>query len=158
GQVLCRVDGSAAPVGAAAQKTASHKPEAHKPEAHKPAAAQAQVGRNGEKVAAAKAATSMGRIVPAGPATRRLARKLGVALERVSGSGPRGRVTQDDLIAFSRQTGAVGSPFAAPALPDFSKWGPIEALPLEPIRKKTAEQMHLAWTQVSHVTQHDLAD
>jgi pyruvate dehydrogenase E2 component (dihydrolipoamide acetyltransferase) len=98
--------------------------------------------------------------VPAGPATRRLARKLGVDLEHVPGSGPRGRVTQDDVIAYSQQArpAAGGAGVPVPPLPDFAKWGPVEAQPLDTIRRKTAEQMALAWSQVPHVTQHDLAD
>jgi pyruvate dehydrogenase E2 component (dihydrolipoamide acetyltransferase) len=100
------------------------------------------------------------RLVPAGPATRRLARKLGVDLGQVPGSGPRGRVTQDDVIAYSQRARptAAGAAPVAPALPDFGKWGPVEAEPLEMVRRKTAEQMSLAWSQVPHVTQHDLAD
>jgi pyruvate dehydrogenase E2 component (dihydrolipoamide acetyltransferase) len=153
GQVLCRVEG-----GAPATTKAESKPAAAKPEAAKrPAAAPQSNGRNGERVAPTAVPASTGnRFVAAGPATRRLARKLGVVLERVNGSGPRGRVTQDDVIAFSRQGAPAQT--AAPALPDFSKWGPIEAQELEPIRKKTAEQMHVAWSQIPHVTQHDLAD
>jgi pyruvate dehydrogenase E2 component (dihydrolipoamide acetyltransferase) len=153
GQVLCRVEG-----GAAAATKAESKPTAAKPEsAKRPAAAPQSNGRNGERVAPAAVPASTGsRFVAAGPATRRLARKLGVVLERVHGSGPRGRVTQDDVIAFSRQGGPAQT--VAPALPDFSKWGPIDAQELEPIRKKTAEQMHVAWSQIPHVTQHDLAD
>jgi pyruvate dehydrogenase E2 component (dihydrolipoamide acetyltransferase) len=154
GQTLCRVEAGAAP----AATSPAAKPAAAKPAAT-PAPTPAHVGRNGEKVAAAKAVGSpSGRVIPAGPATRRLARKLGVALERVNGSGPRGRVIQDDVIAFSKHVAAIGSTVVTPTLPDFSKWGPIEATALEPIRKKTAEQMQLAWSQVAHVTQHDLAD
>ncbi|HEY1378147.1 MAG TPA: 2-oxo acid dehydrogenase subunit E2 [Gemmataceae bacterium] len=100
-------------------------------------------------------------LIPAGPATRRLARKLGVDLGQVPGTGPRGRVTQDDVIAFSKQLApreSRGANLAAPPLPDFGKWGPVEAQPLELVRRKTAEQMTVAWSQVAHVTQHDLAD
>jgi pyruvate dehydrogenase E2 component (dihydrolipoamide acetyltransferase) len=46
----------------------------------------------------------------------------------------------------------------SPPLPDFSKWGPVEDRPLDAVRRKTAEQMAVAWTRVAHVTQHDLAD
>src|SRR5262249_16980628 len=74
------------------------------------------------------------------------------------GSGPRGRITQDDVIAFSKRNGAVGVGAIVPSLPDFSKWGPIELEPLDAIRRKTANQMSLAWSQIPHVTQHDLAD
>jgi pyruvate dehydrogenase E2 component (dihydrolipoamide acetyltransferase) len=114
-------------------------------------------GRNGDHGAPARGDS---KLVPAGPATRRLAGKLGVDLASVPGSGPRGRVTQDDVIAFSKRSGAVGggTGVAVPPLPDFAKWGPVEAQPLELIRRKTAEQMSLSWSLIPHVTQHDLAD
>jgi pyruvate dehydrogenase E2 component (dihydrolipoamide acetyltransferase) len=99
--------------------------------------------------------------VPAGPATRRLARKLGVDLGRVPGTGPRGRVTQDDVIAAAQHLApreSRGAIMTAPLLPEFEKWGLVDAQPLDAIRRKTAEQMALAWSQVAHVTQHDLAD
>jgi pyruvate dehydrogenase E2 component (dihydrolipoamide acetyltransferase) len=118
-------------------------------------------GRNGEHDDRDGPRTGDGaRTVPAGPATRRLARKLGVDLEQVPGPGPRGRVTQDDVIAFSQRSrpAAGGGGVVAPPLPDFAKWGPVEAQALEMVRRKTAEQMSLAWSQVAHVTQHDLAD
>jgi pyruvate dehydrogenase E2 component (dihydrolipoamide acetyltransferase) len=51
-----------------------------------------------------------------------------------------------------------GSPLQAPPLPDFERWGPVERKPLETVRRRTAEQMSLAWGLVPHVTQHDLAD
>lgn len=102
------------------------------------------------------------RAVPAGPATRRLARELGVDLARVRGSGPSGRVIEEDVKAFVHSLvsspGASVSGVAVPPLPDFSKWGEVEKRPLDAVRRKTAEQMSLAWSQIPHVTQHDLAD
>jgi pyruvate dehydrogenase E2 component (dihydrolipoamide acetyltransferase) len=105
--------------------------------------------------------------VAAGPATRRLARELGVDLQRVTGTGPGGRVTEDDIKEYVRSitTGAVqaapqpaGTGVVAPPLPDFERWGPVERRPLEPVRRRTAEQMSLAWNLIPHVTQHDQAD
>ncbi len=105
------------------------------------------------------------KLVPAGPATRRLARELGIDLAQVPGSALGGRVTQEDVKAYVRQLAEgvapmalAGGPIQAPPLPDFSKWGPVEVKPLEGIRRKTAEQMALAWSLIPHVTQHDLAD
>jgi pyruvate dehydrogenase E2 component (dihydrolipoamide acetyltransferase) len=104
-------------------------------------------------------------VVPAGPATRRLARTLGVDLRQVHGSAAHGRVTEEDVRAFVRQltsgvgpaAAAVGAP-ATPPLPRFEDFGPVEAQPLSAVRKATARQMSLAWSLIPHVTQHDLAD
>ncbi|HWG42828.1 MAG TPA: 2-oxo acid dehydrogenase subunit E2 [Gemmataceae bacterium] len=106
------------------------------------------------------------KIVPAGPATRRLARELGVDLHQVRGSGRHGRVVEEDIKEYVRQlasgagmTGGTGTaPAQAPPLPNFEQWGPIEAQPLGAVRKATARQMSLAWSLIPHVTQHDLAD
>lgn len=102
-----------------------------------------------------------GQVVPAGPATRKLAREWGVPLGQVPGSGPMGRVTQDDVKDYIRDlasgAGSVGA-VKAPPLPDFAKWGPVEYSPFESIRKRTAEHMVLSWSTIPHVTQHDQAD
>ena len=111
--------------------------------------------------------------VPASPATRRLARELGVDLHRVTPTGAGGVVTADDVRAFA-ETGKdmVKAPTAAevipaetpaltipsPMLPDFSQWGPIERLPFRSIRKATAKQMIIAWSQIPHVTSQDQVD
>ncbi|HEY1861457.1 MAG TPA: 2-oxo acid dehydrogenase subunit E2 [Gemmataceae bacterium] len=101
-------------------------------------------------------------LLPAGPATRRIAREWQVDLQRVPGTGRGGRVTQEDVKTYLRSlaTGAavVGGIPQAPPLPDFEKFGPIERQPLTNIRRKTAEHMALAWNQIPHVTQHDDAD
>lgn len=98
----------------------------------------------------------------AGPATRRLARELGVSLAQVSGSGRGGRVTRDDVRAFVRRRmqGRDGAPLAAaaPEPPDFSRWGTIEAEPLGSVRRTTAEHLGRSWPLVPLVTQFDSAD
>jgi pyruvate dehydrogenase E2 component (dihydrolipoamide acetyltransferase) len=103
-------------------------------------------------------------IAPAGPATRQFARELGIDLRQVRGSGRHGRIVQEDIKNFVRQL-ATGLPAniatgvqTLPPLPKFEEWGPVERQALTAIRKATARQMSLAWTQVPHVTQHDLAD
>lgn len=108
------------------------------------------------------------KIVPAGPATRRLARELGVDLSQVHGSGRHGRVLEEDIKEYVRQLasgaampsgGGTGiAPVQAPPLPNFEEWGAIEAQPLGAVRKATSRQMSLAWDLIPHVTQHDLAD
>jgi pyruvate dehydrogenase E2 component (dihydrolipoamide acetyltransferase) len=99
--------------------------------------------------------------IPAAPATRRLARELGVDLTQISGSGPGGRISQDDVKTHVRSgqsaAPAVSAP-TAPALPDFSKWGSVERQPLSKIRQVIAKNMSVAWSQIPHVTQFDKAD
>jgi pyruvate dehydrogenase E2 component (dihydrolipoamide acetyltransferase) len=101
-------------------------------------------------------------VVPAGPATRRLARELGVDLTQVPGSAPGGRVTQEDVKTYVRdlasQVRQAGPGISPPPLPDFERWGPVERQTLDAVRRKTAEQMSLAWSLIPHVTQHDQAD
>jgi pyruvate dehydrogenase E2 component (dihydrolipoamide acetyltransferase) len=101
-----------------------------------------------------------GASVPAAPSVRRLARELGVNIAAVSGTGPGGRVGQDDVKqhvkALMRRGGGAGAP-AAPPLPDFSKWGAVDVQRMSNIRRKTAEHLSHAW-QAPHVTQHDKAD
>ena len=97
--------------------------------------------------------------IPAAPSTRRLARELGVDLTQVAGSGPGGRISQDDIKAAvrDRQTGGI-APTAPVELPDFSRWGNIERQPLSKVRQIIAKNMSQAWQQVAHVTQFDRAD
>jgi pyruvate dehydrogenase E2 component (dihydrolipoamide acetyltransferase) len=104
-------------------------------------------------------AAGQGSPVPAGPATRRLARELGVDLRQVQGSGPQGRITRDDVKAYVQQrlTGGATSP-EAPALPDFSRWGPIKRERLSALGRAAAQRLSLAWRTIPHVTQHELAD
>ena len=105
------------------------------------------------------APTSNGDPIPAAPSTRRLARELGVDLTQVAGSGPGGRISQDDVKAAVRdqQTGSL-APTAPVELPDFSRWGNIERQPLSKVRQIIAKNMSQAWQQVAHVTQFDRAD
>jgi pyruvate dehydrogenase E2 component (dihydrolipoamide acetyltransferase) len=103
--------------------------------------------------------------VHAGPAVRKLARELGVDLNDVKGTGPRGRIQKDDLHAYVKakvqakpQTAAGG--FAVPDMPkiDFSKFGNIERVALNKLRKVSARNLHRSWVTVPHVTQFDEAD
>jgi pyruvate dehydrogenase E2 component (dihydrolipoamide acetyltransferase) len=99
--------------------------------------------------------------IPAAPATRRLARELGVDLTQVASTGPGGRIVQDDVKTHVRTRQPVVSHVSAPAspeLPDFSRWGKIERQPLSKIRQVIAKNMSVAWDQVPHVTQFDKAD
>ena len=98
---------------------------------------------------------------PAAPLVRRLARELGVDINEVSGSGPSGRISIDDVKAHvSRLVNAApaGDAPAAGPLPDFSRWGEIERQPMRAVRRKTAAHLSTAWSTIPHVTQHDVAD
>jgi len=99
---------------------------------------------------------------PAAPSVRRLARELGVDVNKVPGSGPAGRISVDDVKAYAKQlvTGAGRSGGAAGPvpLPDFSRWGEVERQPMKAVRRKTAEHLSAAWATIPHVTQCDLAD
>ena len=105
--------------------------------------------------------------VPAAPHTRRLAREIGVDIYSVKGTGPGGRISEDDVKAHAKATLAsaatsVQSPraghFVEPKLPDFAKWGKIERVPMRGVRRKTAEHLAESWNTIPHVTQHDRAD
>jgi len=102
--------------------------------------------------------------VPAAPHVRRLARELGVDIHNVPGTGPGGRISEDDVKVFTKALLASGAGTATathlkqPALPDFSKWGKIERVPMRGVRRKTAEHMWEAWSSIPHVTQNDKAD
>jgi len=102
--------------------------------------------------------------VPASPSIRRLARELGVDIHKVHGSGPGGRISETDVKSHVREgRGAAGQPATAgisaePDLPDFSRWGEIEAQTLETVRRITAQSTTTSWHTVPHVTQFDKAD
>lgn len=104
-------------------------------------------------------------IAPAAPSTRRFAREIGIDINTVSGSGPGGRISIDDVKAFAKQ---INQQKAAPAagltgiatepLPDFTKWGEVERKPMSKIRHATAKHLSFAWATIPHVTQFDKAD
>jgi pyruvate dehydrogenase E2 component (dihydrolipoyllysine-residue acetyltransferase) len=106
--------------------------------------------------------------VPAAPHVRRLARELGVDIYEVKGNGPGGRISEDDVKAHAKAllaaaaSAAQAAPraghFAAPKLPDFSKWGKIEKVSMRGVRRKTAEHLAESWNTIPHVTQQDRAD
>jgi pyruvate dehydrogenase E2 component (dihydrolipoamide acetyltransferase) len=101
---------------------------------------------------------------PAAPSVRRLAREIGVDINKVPGTGPGGRITMDDVKAYSKKLheskaeGGFTPGIKAEALPDFSKFGEIKKVEMSNIRKKTAEHLSYAWATIPHVTQFDKAD
>lgn len=158
-------------------------------------------GRSSSAVAEAPSINFVGP-VPAAPATRRLAREMGVDIRLIKGSGPGGRVLKEDIRAFAegvpssvrssstssqapastpsthRHTPSrTSAPAAASSktesnetlsrepltispfeLPDFSKFGPVERIPLRSLRKRIAINMTQSWTHVPHVAHFDQID
>jgi pyruvate dehydrogenase E2 component (dihydrolipoamide acetyltransferase) len=95
---------------------------------------------------------------PASPSVRRLARELGLSIDDLRGSGPGGRILEEDVTTHVRRR--LRSQGAAPAaeLPDFSRWGPVKREAMNSIRSRIAENLAAAWANVPHVTQADRAD
>jgi len=102
---------------------------------------------------------------PAAPSVRRIARELGVDIWKVSGTGPGGRISMDDVKAYVKKLNEEhkaqpqgGFGIKQEPLPDFSRFGSIERKPMSKIRTVTAEHLTYAWNTVPHVTQFDKAD
>lgn len=100
--------------------------------------------------------------IPAGPAARRLAREKEIDIARVKGSGARGRITVEDVEAFTSspvEGTRVAGPSAVPVkMPDFSKYGEITREPFSNVRRATARHLSLSWNTTPHVTQHNLVN
>jgi pyruvate dehydrogenase E2 component (dihydrolipoamide acetyltransferase) len=102
-------------------------------------------------------------LAPASPAIRRLARELGIDINKVVGTGPEGRIDEEDVKNYAREiisrapaARSAGEAFVP--LPDFAKWGQIDRKPMSNVRRATAEHLALAWHNVPQVTQFDSAD
>ncbi len=116
----------------------------------------------------------------ASPSVRKFARELGVPLAEVPGSGPKGRITQDDVQSFTQavmrgtaQTQAIAAKAPAAShssgdgaglnlLPwpkvDFAKFGAVERKELSRIKKISGANLHRNWVMIPHVTNNDEAD
>jgi pyruvate dehydrogenase E2 component (dihydrolipoamide acetyltransferase) len=145
----------------AVEKKAPEKPPAKKkaPEAEKkrptPEPEQAEQEEKKEAAPAAAAAS-------ASPTVRQLARELGININEVTGSGPGGRISADDVKRHAKSL-IAGAPVARPAresraLPDFTKWGDIERKAMTATRRKIADTLSYTWSNVPQVTQYDQAD
>ena len=96
----------------------------------------------------------------ASPGVRRLARELGISLQIIKGSGPKGRITKDDLNGYIKLQMAISSgsiPAPQPVI-DFSQWGDVEVQKLTKIKRITGKRLQQAWQLIPHVTQFDAAD
>ena len=103
--------------------------------------------------------------VHASPGVRRLARELDLDLTALSGTGPKGRITKEDVIGAVRgpaapAAAAAGGASGIPEVPaqDFSKFGPVEVRPLTRIQRLSGPALHRSWLNVPHVTHDDEAD
>lgn len=150
---------------AAVEPSAEEKPSASPaPAAQNNATRKAEAAESVVKMPEPSAAPSGP--VHAGPAVRKLARELGVDLAQVKGTGPRQRILQEDVHAWVKHKLAQSQPSGAtsgaglPALPeiDFSRFGDVERIELNKLRKVAATNLHRSWLTIPHVTQHDEAD
>jgi pyruvate dehydrogenase E2 component (dihydrolipoamide acetyltransferase) len=176
GSLIVVLEGGASSAPAAAPKQEAPKAEAPAQAAPAPAAAPAAAKEAPSALAQAPA-------IPAGigtrvsshasPSVRKFARELGVDVASVPGTGPKNRITQDDVTAYVKgvMTGQAKAPAAAAApagggelnlLPwpkvDFAKFGPIEPKPLSRIKKISGANLHRNWVMIPHVTNNDEAD
>jgi pyruvate dehydrogenase E2 component (dihydrolipoamide acetyltransferase) len=140
----------------------------------RPQAAPAQPGATAQAAVPAPAAElPEGQKPHASPSIRKFARELGVDLARLAGSGPKGRITHEDVqnyvksvIAGGATPGkagtAKGSGVGLDLLPwpslDFSKFGATELVPMSRIKKISGPNLHRNWVMIPHVTQFDEAD
>jgi pyruvate dehydrogenase E2 component (dihydrolipoamide acetyltransferase) len=172
GSVVVVVEGAAPAAAAAAPaaKAEAAPAPAARTEAAPAPAAPAQ--RPAPTAALEDAGLKPGQLPHASPSVRKFARELGVNLSKVKGSGPKDRITADDVRGFVKQALAAGTTAAAAGgsadgaalglLPwpkvDFTKFGPIEAKPLSRIKKISGANLHRNWVMIPHVTNNDVAD
>ncbi|CUJ22990.1 dihydrolipoyllysine-residue acetyltransferase [Achromobacter xylosoxidans] len=177
GSVVVVVEGSAPAAAAAPAAQAEAAParsEAPAAKAEAPAApATPAVGSRPAPAAALEDANlKPGQLPHASPSVRKFARELGVNLSKVKGTGPKDRITADDVRGFVKTALASGAAPAAAGgsadgaalglLPwpkvDFTKFGPIETKPLSRIKKISGANLHRNWVMIPHVTNNDEAD
>jgi pyruvate dehydrogenase E2 component (dihydrolipoamide acetyltransferase) len=148
-----------APVAAPAASGAKAppKPAAAKPAAPAPAPEPVPAAVTAPAPPVSESAGDGGEIA-AGPAVRRFAREVGVDLSRVTGSGPSGRITREDVLAVVRQASHAAGANGAGKASQRDNWGPIHAEKMTKIRKTIAAKMAESGTTVPRVTNFDDAD
>jgi pyruvate dehydrogenase E2 component (dihydrolipoamide acetyltransferase) len=174
GDLLAVLEGS----GAAASAAPSPQPAPSKGEGASPVASPTPVAERTSPTAALpphEPAPPSGHLPHASPSVRKFARELGVPLEEVKGTGPKGRITQEDVQAFTKavmkgeastKAAAANAPSGGGAalglLPwpkvDFAKFGPVERKDLGRIKKISGANLHRNWVMIPHVCNHDDAD
>ena len=168
GQVLMVLDQVDAP-SAAAASTAAPKQPAVAPPAQGEGRAREGVPSPPAKAAAPAAAVpdrAGERPISAAPSVRQFAREVGVEIHEVTGSGPGGRISVEDVKKHARQrSSAAASSVGAgevrvkdAPLPDFARFGPTTREPMSQVRLATAQQMSLSWAAIPMVTHYDQAD
>ena len=126
-------------------------------------AAQASQEKKGVAQAPSEPSSSAGAIT-AGPAARRIARALNIALHTISGTGAKGRILKEDVYAHAQkalaQSGGAGVGLSVAHAPevDFSRFGEVEVKPLTRIKRLSGGHLHRNWVTVPHVTQFGEAD
>jgi pyruvate dehydrogenase E2 component (dihydrolipoamide acetyltransferase) len=176
GGVIARVETEARKAAPAPAAKPAPLPTQPTPPASQPAATPTAETIRDTVVAVAQ---EQGSPAAASPTVRRLARELGVDVNRVRGTGPGGRISSEDVHAYAKSiitgatSGAVPQAGATAgaaggasttvtvgprALPDFARFGEVERTPMSKVRAITAQNMAYAWNTVPHVTQHDEAD
>jgi pyruvate dehydrogenase E2 component (dihydrolipoamide acetyltransferase) len=169
GEVPEAEPGEAAPSAEEATEAAGDSGDEREQPPAQPAPAESEVHRPDQPAPADTVDPS--KVPYASPAIRRFARELGADLAQVRGSGSKGRILREDVIAYvksvlagpARAGGAAGIgglslDFPELPEPDFSRYGEIERQELSRIRKISAGHLHRNWVGIPHVTQHDEAD
>ena len=149
---------AAAPIPAPAAASAPA-PKAETPAA--PAASSAPAAASGSRGSATIDEAKFSKAY-ASPSVRKFARELGADLGKVTGTGPKARITHEDVKASVKQilTARASAGSGLPKLPevDFGKFGAVEVKPLSRIQKISSARLHASWVNLPHVTQHDDAD
>ena len=183
GDLVALLEGVAgsAPAAAAAPAAPAAAPAAAPVAAPAPVAAAVAPVAATASVPAHQPGTPTAGLPHASPSVRKFARELGVPIDEVKGSGPKGRITQDDVQNFTKQVmagaaqtkaqaakapaasgGSGGSGVGLDLLPwpkvDFTKFGPVERKDLSRIKKISGANLHRNWVVIPHVTNHDDAD
>ena len=179
GDLVAVLEGSAGNAPAAVAPAAPAASAAPVPAAAVAAAAPPATAIASASVPAHQPGTPAAGLPHASPSVRKFARELGVPLDEVRGTGPKGRITQDDIQGFTKavmggatQTKAQaakapavsggGSGVGLDLLPwpkvDFAKFGPVERKDLSRIKKISGANLHRNWVVIPHVTNHDDAD